>query len=86
MLDIEEARRQCHLFIAAMSDNRPNCDDAGVARKILSELDRHGQVAASTRARLTRWCHTNGGLYQRGVPIAKEICMAVYGRILPRED
>lgn len=86
MLDIEEARRQCHLFIAEMSDNRPNCDDAGVARKILSELDRHGQVAASTRARLTRWCHTNGSLYQRGVPIAKAICMAVYGRILPRED
>ena len=30
-----EARRQCELFIAEMADNRPNCDDAGVARKIL---------------------------------------------------
>jgi hypothetical protein len=86
MVDIAQARRQCELFIAEMSANRPNCDDAGVARKILSELDRYGQPSSRTRARLTRWCHTNGRLYQRGVPIAKAICIAVYGRILPRED
>ena len=86
MLDIAEVRRQCQLFIAEMSDNRPNCDDAGVARKILSDLDRHGQVDPKTRARLTRWCHTNGSLYQRGVGIAQAMCVALYGRILPRED
>jgi len=86
MLDIAEGRRQCHLFIAEMSGNRPNCDDAGVARKILAGIDRHGQVDSRTRARLTRWCHTNGSLYRRGVPIAQAISMALYGRVLPRED
>ena len=86
MVDIAEARRQCELFIAEMSANRPNCDDAGVARKILSDLDRYGQPSPRTRARLTHWCHTNGSLYQRGVPTAKAICFAIYGRILPRED
>jgi len=86
MVNIAEARRQCELFIAEMADNRPNCDDAGVARKILSELERHGQPTARTRARLTHWCHTNGTLYQRGVPVAKAIWDAIYGRILPRED
>jgi hypothetical protein len=86
MIDIAEARRQCQLFIAEMSDNRPNCDDAGVARKILIGLDRRGQVDPRTRARLTRWCHTNGSLYRRGVPIAEAISMALYGRILPREE
>jgi len=86
MIDIAEARRQCQLFIAEMSGNRPNCDDAGVARKILIGLDRHGQVDPRTRARLTRWCHTNGSLYRRGVPIAQAISMALYGRILPREE
>ena len=86
MVDIAEARRQCELFIAEMSANRPNCDDAGVARKILREIDGNGQPTPRTRARLTHWCHTNGSLYQRGVPIAQAICLAIYGRILPRED
>jgi hypothetical protein len=35
MRDIEEAKRQCHLFVSEMKDNRPNCDDAGMARRIL---------------------------------------------------
>jgi hypothetical protein len=86
MLDIAEARRQCQLFITEMSDNRPNCDDAGIARKIVSDLDRYGQPSRRTRARLTHWCHTNGSLYQRGVPITRAICIALYGQMLPRED
>jgi hypothetical protein len=71
-VNIAEARRQCELFIAEMADNRPNCDDAGVARKILSEVERYGQPTARTRARLTHWCHTNGTLYQRGVLSRKQ--------------
>jgi hypothetical protein len=86
MVNIAEARRQCELFIAEMSANRPHYDDAGVAREILSEIDRYGQLTAQTRSRLTHWCHTNGSLYQRGVPIAKAICVAIHGRILPREE
>jgi hypothetical protein len=86
MVNVAEARRQCEVFIAEMSANRPNCDDAGVALKILSEIDRYGQPTAKARERLTHWCHTNGSLYQRGVPIAKAICGAIYGRILPCEE
>jgi hypothetical protein len=59
-MDIPEAAEQ---FNAKMKDNRPNCDDAGMARGILADP-----------------------LYQRGVPIAKAICVAIYGRVLPRED
>lgn len=86
MCDIEEAKRRCHLFISEMKDNRPNCDDAGMARRILEDLARWGEPTGRHRARLTWWCHTNGSLYKRGVPIAKEICLALYGSILPRED
>lgn len=85
-MDIPEAKKQCQRFIAEMADNRaPKYDDAGVARGILADLSR-GMPRAKYRRRLTHWCHTHGSLYQRGVPIAKEICIAVYGRILPRED
>jgi hypothetical protein len=80
MKDVAEVRKQCHLFIDAMTDNRPNCDDAGVARRILEELERYGSITSTTRNRLFRWCDTNGTLYQRGVPIAQEICRGLYGK------
>ena len=69
-----------------MSGNRPNCDDAGIAKRILSDLERRGEPSARNRAILTHWCHTNGSLYQKGVSIARAICLALYGRVLPRED
>ena len=84
--DGEEARRQCKLFISEMSELRPNCDDAGVARRILEDLEHYGHPRSEHVARLSRWCHTKGTLYQRGVPIARAICIALYGRVLPRED
>ena len=86
MRDIAEANRQCRRFIGEMKDNRPNCDDAGVARRILEDLASRGQPSAKHRRILTHWCNTRGTLYQRGVPIAQAICLAIYGRILPRED
>ena len=60
-----DTRRQCHLFIAEISENCPDCDDASMARKILCDLDRHGHPTTKT-ARGCRWRHTNGSLYQRG--------------------
>jgi hypothetical protein len=51
--EFAEARRHSEIFFAEMADNRPNSDDAGVARNILSELERYGE----------RWCHTDGSLY-----------------------
>jgi hypothetical protein len=86
MVDIEEAKRQCHILISEMADLRSSCDDAGMARRILEDLDRSGQPGSKHRARLTRWCHTTNHLYQRGVPIARAISIALYGRVLPRED
>lgn len=86
MRDINEAKKQCLAFIAAMKDNRPNCDDAGVARRILEDLANRSEPQARHRRRLTHWCHTDGTLYQRGVRTAQLICIAIYGRVLPREN
>ena len=81
MRDIQEVRKQCKRFISTMAENRPNCDDAGVARRILEELNQYGDITPRTRARLLHWCHTNGSLYKRGVPIAQAISLGLYGRI-----
>ena len=86
MPNIREARAQLGNFIVAMSANRPNCDDAGMAREILADLELHGEPTRRHRVRLTKWCHTNGNPYQRGVPIARATCVALYDRVLPRED
>src|SRR6266446_6977454 len=45
-----DTRRQCHLFIAEISENCPDCDDASMARKIPCDLDRHGHPTTKTRA------------------------------------
>jgi hypothetical protein len=74
------------LVYLEMSNLRRSCDDAGVALRILEDLDHYGHPRSEHVARLTRWCHTEGSLYQRGVPIARAICVALYGRVLPRED
>jgi len=86
MRDIIEARRQCHRFIHTLSGNRPNCDDAGIAKRMLRDLDQAGEPSLRNRRILTRWCHTKGNVYQRGVPIAQAICLALYGRILTPEN
>jgi hypothetical protein len=85
MADLSKARKECARFIEEMKDNRPNCDDAGVARRILEELDRYGHITPATRYRLLTWCDTTGSLYQRGRPIAREICLALYGKVLGRD-
>jgi hypothetical protein len=85
-MDIHEAEKQCRRFIAEMKDNRPNCDDAGMARGILADLSSRGMPTSKYRRRLTHWCHTEGSLYRRGVEIARKICVAIYGKVLPRED
>ena len=85
-MNIREAEKHCHRFIAEMKDNHPNCDDAGMARGVLADLLSRGLPTAKYRRRLTHWCHTEGSLYQRGVLIAREICVAIYGKVLPRED
>jgi hypothetical protein len=84
--DIPKARQSCQRFIAEMSSNRKGYDDAGVARRILEDLASFGDATPKNRRRLSFWCHTNGTIFKRGIPLAREISIALYGRIIPRED
>jgi hypothetical protein len=61
-------------------------DDAGVARRILEDLASFGEATPNHKRRLSRWCHTNGSVFQRGIPLAHEISIALYDRIIARED
>lgn len=82
----DQVRRLCAQFISTMSSNRSNCDDAGLGHDVLRDLTERGELRGRTRRRLTHWCNTDGSLYQPGVPLARAICEALYGRVLPRED
>lgn len=85
MPNIPQARQLCNQFIREMADNRSGHDDAGVARLILSDLDSYGRVMPAHESRLSRWCHTDK-LFKRGMPLAQKISIALYDRIIPRED
>jgi hypothetical protein len=85
MPNIPQAKQLCDVFIREMADNRNGHDDAGIARRILSDLDRYGRVMPANENRLSRWCHT-GRLFKRGMPIAQRISIALYDRIIPREN
>jgi len=86
MSNIPQAKHFCERFIAEMADNRKGHDDAGVARQVLSDLGKYGQVMPAHKSKLSRWCHTNGNPFKRGMPIAQQISVALYDRIIPRED
>ena len=86
MPNIHQARQLCAQFITEMEDNRKGYDDAGIARQILSDLASFGDVTPAHNARLSRWCHTNGSVFKRGMPLAQQISMALYDRVIPRED
>jgi hypothetical protein len=85
-MNVSQVKRLCDQFILEMSENRKGKDDAGMARLILSDLESSDQVTSANRRRLSHWCHTNGNPYKRGMPIAQKISMALYDRIIPRED
>jgi hypothetical protein len=85
MPNIPQAKQLCDEFIREMADNRSGYDDAGVARQILSDLGSYGRVMPARESRLSRWCHT-GKLFKRGMPIAQQISIALYDRIIPREE
>jgi hypothetical protein len=85
MPNLLQARELCNEFIREMADNRRGKDDAGVAREILTDLSSYGRVMPAHESKLSRWCHT-GKLFKRGMPIAQKISMALYDRIIPRQD
>jgi hypothetical protein len=86
MPNIPVARDLCEEFIKEMTDNRKGFDDAGVARGIVTDLDRYGRVMPAYERKLSHWCHTDGNTFKRGMPIAQNISIALYDRIIPRQD
>jgi hypothetical protein len=85
MPNIAQAKESCHEFIREMADNRSGHDDAGVARQILRDLGNYGQLTPAVRRRLSHWCHTDY-VFKRGMPIARRISIALYDKVIPRED
>jgi hypothetical protein len=86
MPNIQQAQELCQQFISEMAQNRKGKDDAGIARRILSDLHIYGYMRPANRRTLSHWCHTDGNQFKRGMPIAQRISMALEDRIIPRED
>ena len=82
--NLEGIFRLCHALHAAMSPNRKGKDDGNVGLAIIRDLLDLGELRPSTRKQFLPWCHT-GGAFIQGEPIAREICVLIYGRVLPRE-
>lgn len=85
-IDVESLADLCHQFIREMEGNRKTFDDAGVARKILEEIENHGALTRTTGKRLAAWCNTEGPVFQAGVNLAREISLTLYGRVLNEEE
>jgi hypothetical protein len=83
-IDIEKVRVICDEFYEEMTNNRRNRDDGGLALHIIRDLRRRGELNSATKKRLLAWCHTDGHVFQRGVPIARQICTEIFGNIPPR--
>jgi hypothetical protein len=84
--DIERLERLCRGFHAKLEHNRTGYNDGGMALQILADVKRCGRPSAGSLARLLNWCHTAGSVFQSGVPLAREICIVIYGRVLPDPD
>jgi hypothetical protein len=85
-VDIETLQRQCRQFISDMEHNRRGTDDAGMARQVLEQMTRNGRLNKSTETRLLNWCYTDGSVFQAGVELARQICVTIYGYLLPDPD
>jgi len=73
-------------FHADMQHNRRGYDDGGIALKVLADVERYGEPTATNRERLLNWCYTDAAVFRDGVQPAREICIAIYGRLLPDPD
>jgi hypothetical protein len=86
MANITRAIEQCERFIREMAENHNGYDDSGIARLIVQDLKERGAVMPARKRILSHWCHADGNPFKRGMPIAQEISMALYDRIILRED
>jgi len=85
-INVEKLEALCERFQIEMQNNRSGTDDGGMARVILADVKRRGEPTESHKKRLLDWCHTDGPQFQTGVSLAREICVVIYGRILPDPD
>ena len=76
MKDLAEVKKLCALFISAMEDNRPNCDDAGVARRILEELAQYQAVDEIPFVHVVR--HIGNALSARQTDSAEDMYRLVW--------
>lgn len=84
--DYSRLRSPCDRFYAHLEHNRKGYNDGNMARLIWDDVQLRGEPSAKNKRRLLNWCYTNGNVFQKGVPLAREICIAIYGRLLPDPD
>jgi hypothetical protein len=85
-IDMEELENLCNRFHADLEHNRKGYDDGRIASLVLDDVKRRGLPTEENKKRLLDWCHTDGNVFQSGVALAREICTAVYGMVLPDPD
>jgi hypothetical protein len=85
-VNMERLKRLCTRFHADMQHNRAGCNDGSMALKVLADVERYGEPTATNRNRLLNWRYTDGAVFQEGVQTAREICIAIHGRLLPDPD
>ncbi len=85
VIDMDKVRSHCDHFIVEMKDNRTGFNDAGVAEEVLADLSRLGRLRPATYRKLAAWCHTDGPAFQRGISIAQDISVSIFGRVIERE-
>jgi hypothetical protein len=84
--DQVKVRKLCERFVLEMRDNRSNVNDGGMAEEVLKDLDSRSSLRKSTVRRLAAWCTTEGTVFQRGVSIAQDISLELFGRVILRDD
>jgi len=84
-MNMDKVKSLCERFITEWQGSRKGYDDAGVAKEILADLSQFGRLKLATYKTLAKWCHT-GGYFSGGIPIAQEISLAIFGRVIEREE
>ena len=85
-IDFETLKSWCLRFAEELKYNRKSTNDGKMAIQVLEDVKRRGQPTEKTKNRLLVWCYTEGNQYQGGVELARAICIATYGRLLPDPD
>jgi hypothetical protein len=85
-IDQQHLESLCHRSHANLEHNRKGSNDGNMALLVLADVKRLGQPTAKYRIRLLNWCYTDGSVFQSGVELVREICVAIYGRVLPDPD